>query len=177
MVLKYIPCTTEQLSVLGKLARQTFSDAFKDQNNPEDFQSYLNRAFALEQLQMEIETKGTTFYLVYGNEKLCGYFKINRNGAQTDVKQADSMEMERIYVLSSFQGQGIGTKIMAHVLHMAKEVQMSFLWLGVWEKNIAAIRFYQRLGFEKFGTHPYYIGNDRQTDWLMRKELHNLESK
>jgi ribosomal protein S18 acetylase RimI-like enzyme len=51
-----------------------------------------------------------------------------------------------------------------------------FVWLGVWEHNTAAIKFYQRHGFTKFGEHPYYVGNDKQMDWLMRIDLGNLKS-
>jgi ribosomal protein S18 acetylase RimI-like enzyme len=47
-----------------------------------------------------------------------------------------------------------------------------YLWLGVWEHNRGAIRFYERHGFVKFGEHPYYVGNDCQTDWMMRLDFY-----
>ena len=54
------------------------------------------------------------------------------------------------------------------IIDIVKAKQVSFLWLGVWQKNNAAIRFYERLGFTKFSTHPYFIGKDKQIDWLMK---------
>lgn len=74
------------------------------------------------------------------------------------------MELERIYVLSPYQGQGVGAKALNFVLQLAKRTNKTYVWLGVWEKNEAAIRFYEKWGFKKIGTHPYDIGNDRQTD-------------
>ena len=56
-------------------------------------------------------------------------------------------------------------------ISLARKEQVEFLWLGVWEENKKAIRFYKRYGFIKFGTHPYYIGADKQTDWLMKYSL------
>jgi len=176
MVLDFIRCTRNHLPLLSKVARHTFSHAFESQNEAEDFQNYLNHAFTVQQMAKEMATVGTVFFLVYRNDTLCGYFKVNSNAAQTDIKRADSMELERIYVMASVQGQGIGTKIIAHVMGMAQADKKRFLWLGVWERNKEAIKLYQRLGFRKFGTHPYYIGNDKQTDWLMRKEIHTLEA-
>ena len=45
------------------------------------------------------------------------------------------------------------------------------MWLGVWEKNLKGIRFYERFGFKKFSEHLFVLGNDIQTDWLMMKKI------
>jgi len=81
------------------------------------------------------------------------------------------MELERIYVLEEFQGRSYGAVILQKVKEVAISAQKQFIWLGVWEKNTRAIIFYERYGFKKFGTHPYYIGTDKQTDFLMRLDL------
>lgn len=111
---------------------------------------------------------------MYKNGVLVGYFKLNFNKAQTDVKLPGSVELERIYVIQSHQGKQIGATILKKAKKMLNLKQKSFLWLGVWEHNKEAIRFYQRHGFYQFGTHPYFIGNDEQTDWLMRYDLVNF---
>lgn len=96
---------------------------------------------------------------------------MNQHQAQTDMKSDDGMELERIYILDEFQSRGYGKWILDKLIQLGLQAYKSFLWLGVWEKNEKAIRFYQRHGFVKFGTHPYYIGKDKQTDWLMRLDL------
>lgn len=54
------------------------------------------------------------------------------------------------------------------VIEMAIQRKMRYLWLGVWEKNIRAMEFYKRNHFEFSGTHPYMVGNDLQTDIIMK---------
>ena len=97
-----------------------------------------------------------------------------KGNAQTDGKLVDSIELERIYVIASYQGKRLGEEILNQIKHIALQRKKNSLWLGVWEHNQRAIKFYQRNAFKKFGTHPYFIGNDEQTDWLMRFDLSTL---
>ena len=45
------------------------------------------------------------------------------------------------------------------------------VWLGVWEKNFKAIRFYKKYGFKKFGQHNFLLRNDLQTDYLFEIDV------
>ena len=67
--------------------------------------------------------------------------------------------------------KGVGPALMQACMDIAKELKKSVIWLGVWEKNSRAIAFYQKWGFEKFGEHIFPIGDDPQTDWLMKKAM------
>lgn len=171
MNLLYKICTENNLQNLVEISLQTFISAFENQNDPNDFKAYINKAFSKEQLSKELSHPNVRFYLVYKEKGLVGYFKLNAKDAQTEPLGNSSIEIERIYVLDEFQGQQIGKQMLFKIIEIAKQEQMAFLWLGVWEKNTSAIRFYERYGFVKFGTHPYIIGNDIQTDWLMRLDL------
>lgn len=161
-------CTGNDVDVLMEISKSTFIAAFEQHNDPEDFKNYLKEAFAKEKLQSELENKNSAFYFVYLGEVLVGYFKTNRGEAQTEVKDSQSLELERIYVVPSYQGMKIGGWMIEKVIQLASDENMKYVWLGVWEHNPRAIKFYQKLGFQKFGTHPYYIGKDEQTDWLLR---------
>ena len=77
-------------------------------------------------------------------------------------------------MLEEFQGKKIGKQILLEALKLANQRGKEYIWLGVWQKNIDAIRFYEKHGFYTFDTHPYYIGKDKQTDWLMRYDLANF---
>ena len=171
MNLSYKICTLEDLEILVEISRITFVAAFEKHNNPEDFKAYMKTALGNDKLTKELLDANTRFYLVFSNDDLVGYFKLNLNGAQTEPFGNASVEIERIYVLEEFQGQQIGKHMLFKIIEMAKQEQMTFVWLGVWEMNTSAIRFYERHGFVKFDTHPYYIGKDEQTDWLMRLDL------
>ncbi|MGM5469344.1 GNAT family N-acetyltransferase [Flavobacteriaceae bacterium LMO-SS05] len=171
MNLSYKICNEKDLQTLVEISKSTFISAFEKQNNPEDFKTHIHKAFSKTQLQEELLDPNVRFYFVYRNNTLVGYFKLNEKEAQTEPFGETSMEIERIYVLDGFQGQHIGQHMLNHSIEIAKQKQLTFIWLGVWELNTAAIRFYERYGFVKFDMHPYYIGNDKQTDWLMRLDL------
>ena len=158
----------EDLEELKELSRRTFTEAFGADNNPEDLEAYLNSAFGEENLQRELMNPLSEFYFGKFQGKTVGYFKINLGDAQTEFKDEDGMELERIYVTKDFQNKKLGQKMLDAVIEIAVQRKMRYLWLGVWENNERAMKFYLRNNFEFSGTHPYMIGNDRQTDNIMK---------
>jgi len=171
MQLHFRKCTLSDLDELIEISRTTFVDSFEKDNNPEDFKNYIDSAFEKGTIAKQLDNSNSDFFFVFKDEQLVGYFKLNIGHAQTDIKSEEAIELERIYVRQEFQGQEIGKHMLQKAIALAAELKKEHLWLGVWEKNVAAIRFYQKHGFTKFDTHPYYIGKDKQTDWLMRLEL------
>ncbi|NJB71562.1 ribosomal protein S18 acetylase RimI-like enzyme [Saonia flava] len=171
MVISCIKCTEEHLQKLVEISKSTFSEAFEAENDPEDFESYMDFAFKEDKLLEELKNLNSHFYFVYSDDTLAGYFKLNEHEAQTEITDKDSMELERIYVVKEFQGNKIGEWMLGQAIKVTIEKDKKYIWLGVWEHNEKAIKFYQRHGFSKFGTHPYFIGKDEQTDWLMRYDL------
>ncbi len=164
-------CNVAHLDELVRISKTTFVDAFEKGNKPEDFRTYIEDAFDKSTIERQLNNKDSKFYFVYKEEHLAGYFKLNESETQTEFKTEHSIELERIYILKKFQGQQLGAYILREVQNMGILGNKKFIWLGVWQKNKRAIRFYEKHGFVKFGTHPYFIGQDKQTDWLMRLEL------
>ncbi len=168
-------CSMADLDQLVLISRQTFIDAFATQNNAEDFEQYLNSALTRERIASELEHSHTSFYFVLNNkDETVGFFKVNDAKAQTDIFDETSYELERIYVVSGYQQLGVGTWMIDRVISLAQKAKKAYIWLGVWEENVRAIRFYEKKGFIKFGKHPYYIGKDKQMDWLMKLDLTTL---
>ena len=159
------------LDILLPLIKTTFFVAFEHLNKPEDFKTYTDKAFAPEQVLSELQNPDSEFYFVMDNAEPVGYIKLNYGPAQTDVKDGDSMEVERLYVLAEHQSKQIGKLLMDFAEGRAQSKGLKYIWLGVWEHNLRAQNFYQRNGFEKFGTHQFVVGTDVQTDFLVRKML------
>jgi ribosomal protein S18 acetylase RimI-like enzyme len=105
------------------------------------------------------------------DEKIIGYLKVNFGKAQTDFKEDDSIEIERVYVMVEFHGKEVGKKLLVKAIEISREKNAKSVWLGVWEKNYKAIRFYHKNGFLEFGKHPFILGDDIQTDILMELQL------
>lgn len=164
-------CTNLDVDVLTKISRDTFRAAFEKDNDPNDFKDYMDFAFSKEKLLSELKNPNSSFSFVFDAETLVGYFKVNEKEAQTDINDRGSFELERIYVVQSYQGKQIGGWMLDNIVELAKKGAKAYIWLGVWERNIRAIKFYRKRGFKQFGTHPYFIGNDKQTDWLLRLDL------
>ncbi|MEO0572020.1 MAG: GNAT family N-acetyltransferase [Bacteroidota bacterium] len=171
MEITFRKCGVKDIDELQELSTTTFAKAFEHQNNSKDFKAYVTKAFSEVQLLAELKNPHTSFYFADRQGKSVGYFKTNVFEAQSELQEPVGMELERIYVRSINQGKGIGLKILSFVESLAQKDGKSYLWLGVWEHNRKAIRFYERHGYIKFNTHPFFIGNDKQTDWLLKKEL------
>lgn len=165
------PILSSEVDTLLALSRKTFYDAFEHVNNPEDFEAYTAVAFTREKLLSELNNPNSTFYFALIDDEPLGYIKLNYASAQTEFKDKNAVEVERIYVLASQQGKRIGNQMIDFAINKAVEDGLKYIWLGVWEHNLNAIRFYERCGFVKFSTHQFILGKDVQTDILMKKNL------
>lgn len=159
------------VDILLALSRKTFYDAFEHLNNPIDFEAYTSIAFNREKLLSEIGNHDSAFYFAMLNNEPAGYIKLNYCDAQTEFRDADAVEVERIYVLAAHQGKKIGNRLLDFAISQATEQKLRYIWLGVWEHNHNAMRFYERNGFKPFSSHYFMVGNDRQTDILVKREL------
>jgi ribosomal protein S18 acetylase RimI-like enzyme len=73
--------------------------------------------------------------------------------------------------LPAAQGKSVGRFLMEKALDWASKKKYEWMWLGVWEKNFKAQKFYEKWGFEKFSEHVFLMGDDPQIDWLLKKPL------
>ena len=163
--------TVSDVSILRGIARDTFIETFSEANKAEDMERYLTENFSEEQLARELSNPDSFFYVAEVNGHVVGYLKLNTAHAQTEPQAADALEIERIYVLSNYHGNGVGQALYHHAMSVAKDRKASYVWLGVWEHNHRALRFYEKNGFTAFGTHIFQLGNDQQTDILMQKSV------
>lgn len=161
----------EDLKYLQSVSRTTFKESFGEQNTPEDMEKYLCEKFSEEQLLLELDNPNSAFYLATLDEDVVGYLKLNTGQAQTELKDDSGLEIERIYVLNKFIGKGIGKQLFKLTLDIARQKKSHFIWLGVWEKNERALTFYHKNGFVEFDKHIFVLGDDHQTDILMKLEL------
>lgn len=163
--------TEADLLTLQQISRETFRETFADSNSPENMSRYLSDNLSIEKLLTELSNKDSSFYLLEYDSNIIGYLKINVGSAQTENKYERSLEIERIYILSSFQGQGTGKILLEQALAVARTMKAEFVWLGVWEHNQRAIGFYRKHGFVEFDQHIFILGDDEQLDIMMKKYI------
>ncbi|MBS4043796.1 MAG: GNAT family N-acetyltransferase [Chitinophagaceae bacterium] len=158
---------------LQQISRITFSETFAEHNTEEDLNKYLQEQLSLNKLVEELNNNYSEFYFASENERVIGYLKLNWEKAQTELIDEAAFEIERIYILKEYFGKGLGQFLLDHAIIIGKAHQPTFIWLGVWEKNSRAIRFYEKNGFKIFSSHLFTLGNDIQTDLLMKLEINN----
>lgn len=164
-------CTENDWKQLQEISHVTFDETFRAQNKPENMEAYLAQAFTEEKVKNELSEKNSQFFFIYAGEDRAGYLKINTGDAQTEKMGNEALEIERIYIMKAFQGQGLGRILFDKAMDIAHRMQATKIWLGVWEKNDKAIAFYKKLGFEEDGSHSFYMGDEEQTDIIMVKPL------
>lgn len=164
-------CGPHDLEEIRDLSVRTFVETFSKDNRKEDMERYVEEHFSRAMLQRELRHGDALFYLAQVHGDAVGYMKVNVREAQTEAGHSNALEVQRIYVLKAFQGMGVGRMLMDEAVALAKDMALSYIWLGVWEHNLPAIRFYEKMGFEKFGTHVFLLGEDAQTDHLLRLHL------
>lgn len=163
--------TVRDAKALLELGINTFRDTFAPHNKPEDMDMYLAKTFTLEQLTNELNDSACIFIMAYHGQRLVGYAKLRDGKLPNQLQERNAIEIERIYSLHSYLGKAVGKTLMQECLHIARQKGFDTVWLGVWERNPRAIAFYEKWGFAKFGAHPFLLGNDLQTDLLMKKNL------
>ena len=166
-----IEVDTSQLKALQVISTQTFSETFTVHNTEEDMNNYIESSFNLANLKSQLDNNNSKFYFALDGENVVGYLKVNWGVAQTELQDPTSIEVERIYVLKSHHGKNVGVALYEKALSVAKAFNFEFIWLGVWEKNERAIQFYKKNGLVEFDKHLFKLGNDVQTDILMKCNL------
>ena len=161
-------CNLHDIEKVKYISEKTFYETFSNENTKEDMENYLKENFSYEQIESEIKNIASRFYIVENSEEVVAYMKLNFDRAQTEIGHPNSIEVQRIYVLQEYKSKKIGKSLMQKAIEVGRKNNINYIWLGVWEYNINAIKFYEKLGFEKFDTHIFKLGEDEQTDNLMK---------
>lgn len=165
--------TKNEILELQEIGRKTFSETFSENNTEESMNEYLETSFSMEKLTSELNEENSEFYFAKLNEEVIGYLKLNIGSSQTEIKSDNALEIERIYVSKDFHGNKVGQILYEKAIEIASQKNVDYVWLGVWENNQRAIKFYQKNGFVEFDKHIFRLGNEEQTDIMMKLNLKN----
>ncbi|MES2587895.1 MAG: GNAT family N-acetyltransferase [Bacteroidota bacterium] len=170
-MLELIKVELEDVEKLQEICIQTFNESYFDKNSEANMVLFLNENFNLEKLKGELMNSNSICFFARQAENILGYLKLNWGNSQTEKQTVESIEIERIYVLKEFKGQKIGQKLFDKAIEIAKLKKVNYLWLGVWEENLDALRFYKKNGLVEFDKHIFQLGDDAQTDIMMKLVL------
>lgn len=160
-----------EVTLLRDMAIQTANDTFAAFNTKENMDAFLETSYNLEKLTKELTEQDTATYLAWEGDRPAGFLRLRKTDEVAHLLGTNTIELQRIYVLKEFLGFGVGRQLMEFALHYARERKVEWIWLGVWEHNTRAIDFYTRWGFSRFSEHVFPMGDDPQTDWLLKLKL------
>jgi len=163
--------TTDDSKMLAEFGAKAFYDSFAKDNTEENIRLYLKKTYSPEIQLSELTNPGVVFLIAESDGGIVGYVKINLNNKTEGLKDAKTLELERIYAAKEHIGKGVGKALMLASIEEAKRRGCDSVWLGVWEKNPRAIEFYKKWGFKEIGTHIFILGDDPQKDYIMELRL------
>ena len=163
--------TLKDLARLKELSERTFTETFAPMNTAANLSAYLAHEFAKDKLEHELGDPDSQFHFALFEEQVVGYLKVNMASAQTELRDQNTLEIERIYVVKELHGRKVGQALLDKAFAIACEKGADHVWLGVWEANTKAIRFYEKNGFLQFAEHIFMLGTDAQTDIMMKADL------
>lgn len=166
-------CGSLDLETVAELARVTFWDAFHEhpKNAPDDLAAYMAAAFSREQIERELNGENNIFLLAEIEGEAAGYARLIVGATEEGITAERPIELNRLYSHQKFLGKGVGQALMDECFAAARELSRDVMWLGVWEFNPRAQRFYEKNGFRVVGSHVFLLGSDPQTDLLMQLDL------
>lgn len=161
----------EDAPALAEISRQTFYDTFTGTCTEADMQVFLKDYYNLQQVQTELSNGDDFYFFALLNGAPVGFIRFMEDYTNLPlVKQWKALELKRLYVVKEYHGKGIAQKLMDFFIDFAEQNKYQLVWLGVWENNLKAQKFYAKYGFVNSGhTHNFPIGSTPQTDnWFWK---------
>ncbi len=167
------------IPLLLSISKETCFDTFSPMFKKTTLDNYMTVAFDPENFNKEFHIKDSWFYFIKRNSKeekntdenIMGYLKININSAQEEDFGEEAFQVQRLYIRKPFQRKGLGKLGMDFSFDLAKKMGKKLLWLGVYDGNLNAQKFYKKIGMEKDGFHKFVIEDEIQTHYIMKKEI------
>lgn len=167
-------CNLKDAKTIANISSICFNQTYKDFNSKNDMDEYINTHFNVSTIKNELQKENVEFYCLSYNSEPVGYFRLNYPKTLKNIKNTNSIELSRVYVLNEFQGKGFGRILIEKAINVAKKANKKHIWLSVWTENKNAIGFYKRYNFYIDGKTKFKLGQDIQEDYIMKKDVNNF---
>jgi ribosomal protein S18 acetylase RimI-like enzyme len=163
-------------AALAQLAEQTFQETFAPENTATDMDAYCATHFGETSQRAELCDPSSKTFVAEVDGQLIGYAQIRWSAAPPCVVSKNPFELRRLYVRATCHGLGVAQDLMRRCLGDLVQQGADFVWLGVWERNPRAIRFYEKFDFRVVGEQQFRHGTDVQRDLILSRSLRNVAS-
>ena len=171
MALEIRQATISDVQIISALGITTCYEAYFELDRSNDLAEYCVNFFSLEQITAEFEDANSKFLLAEFNGKAIGYVKLREGKKIECLRDKNAIEVQRIYLLEKMKGKNIGKALMEKCFEIGKEKGYETLWLGVWDKNVAAQKFYEKIGMKIVGTTDFSDGKNEFINLVFAKDI------
>jgi ribosomal protein S18 acetylase RimI-like enzyme len=162
--------SVQHAEILSEIGGDTFYETYSPFNTESDILQYIKKAYAIDVIEHNLINPNIAYYLCYDDEQVIGYIKLIHDATYEGLS-GKCIELEKIYVLSSYFGRGAGKLLMQQSIKYSRENDFEYLFLGVWQENERAVNFYRKTGFEAFETRQFQLGERLCDDYMMKLKL------
>jgi diamine N-acetyltransferase len=171
MTVRVVSSGPSDANLLARIGETTFRETYSADTSAEEMDQYVAHAFARATIERELARPGSSFFVALVDGAPAGYLKTNTGDVQTELREKQGFEIESLYVLREFQGSGVGRRLLDCAIEEARRQGAEYVWLGVWERNEKARRFWEKQGFIEFGSHPFQFGDVGHTDLMLKRPI------
>ncbi len=157
--------------VLTALGRRTFADAFGALNTAEDLAAFLDSAYTVALQRAELTDPALTCLLAERAGIPVAFALLRAGSTSPYMDDPSAIELQRFYVDQSSHGTGVAQALMASCVDTARQAGATTLFLGVWEQNSRALRFYAAQQFTEIGRKIFQVGSDPQQDLVLARRI------
>lgn len=152
------PASADDAAPLSAFAAQAFSDTYREISDAQEIADYVAEHFTPGVLAGVIADPHCCVLLASVAGQLAGYAIVKSEPAPACVTGPAPLKLWRLYLGAAYLGQGVGARLMQAVFDLARARGGRTLWLGVYDRNVRAIAFYERFGFAKAGDLEFLFG-------------------
>jgi GNAT superfamily N-acetyltransferase len=150
--------------------RETFVEGFAIPYPPADMARFEADSYGEAKVAAEIADPQHVTWVVDGaNGALVAYAHAGPcKLPHADVRTGET-ELYQLYLLSNWQGGGLGRALMERALGWMEGRSAGPQWLGVWSGNLRAQQFYARYGFVRVGGYHFAVGDHRDDESILKR--------
>lgn len=168
------PATPDDAPSIAALGTRVFASTFGHSCTVEQMQTYLQKCYSVSAIASDLANPNKTTIVATGpaDGGVLGFATLTKGTTEPCLQgSTDEVELQRLYVDEAHQGKGIAKKLSDQIEELAIAQGFAVMWLGVWEFNYKAQKFYEKRGYSRVGEHVFDVGGDVQTDWILIKQL------
>lgn len=163
------PATVADAEALGALAREAFIAAFAHLYRQQDLDYFLTTERSDEHYRAKLADPDARTELAFVDGQLAAYALVAwgvEYEERPEPRPEKPLFLSQLYCANGMTGLGLGARLMDWVMEQARAGGADAIQLSVFSENFGAQRFYHRYGFGKVADIGYWVGEQRDDEFL-----------